>query len=150
MAKFVYRMQNILNIKYKLEEQAKQEYQEIVAKLNEAKDVLKVYESKKIDYMNEYRRLTSNVLDILMIESCKESIVYIDEKIRLQKNKITIIESDLERGRIKLTEVMKERKTHEKLKENQFDEFVNDLNSQEKKEIDELVSYMYNGDKDKE
>ena len=28
MAKFIYRMQNILNIKYKLEESAKQEYAE--------------------------------------------------------------------------------------------------------------------------
>ncbi len=36
MAKFFYRMQNILDIKYKLEEQAKQEYMAVRVRLNEA------------------------------------------------------------------------------------------------------------------
>ena len=39
---------------------------------------------------------------------------------------------------------MKDRKIHEKLKEKAFDEFKLELNDQEKKEIDELVSFNYN------
>lgn len=39
---------------------------------------------------------------------------------------------------------MVDRKTHEKLKENEFEEFKSELNSIEKKEIDELVSFKYN------
>ena len=38
---------------------------------------------------------------------------------------------------------MKDRKTHEKLRENAFDEFLMELSAEEKKEIDELVSYKY-------
>ena len=33
---------------------------------------------------------------------------------------------------------------HEKLKENQFDAFVKEMNDKESKEVDELVSYTYN------
>ena len=39
---------------------------------------------------------------------------------------------------------MKDRKVHEKLKEKAFDEFKLELNDQEKKEIDEVVSFNYN------
>lgn len=38
---------------------------------------------------------------------------------------------------------MIERKTHEKLKENAFEEFKEELKGQEKKEVDELVSFKF-------
>ena len=38
---------------------------------------------------------------------------------------------------------MKDRKTHEKLREKAFENFLIELSAQEKKEIDELVSYRY-------
>lgn len=37
-----------------------------------------------------------------------------------------------------------ERKIYEKLREKAFEEFKQELNAQEKKEIDELVSFNYN------
>ena len=40
-------------------------------------------------------------------------------------------------------DVMQERKTHEKLKEYAFDDFVKEMNAEESKEIDELVSYNF-------
>ena len=48
MAKFIYRMQNILNIKYKLEESAKQEYAE-------ARQTL-VAEEQKLDALKNANR----------------------------------------------------------------------------------------------
>ena len=42
-----------------------------------------------------------------------------------------------------LNEAMKERKIHEKLKEKAFDEFRQEENKKEQKEIDELVSYRF-------
>lgn len=38
---------------------------------------------------------------------------------------------------------MVERKTYDKLKEKAFEEFKIELNAQEKKEVDELVSYRF-------
>ena len=47
-------------------------------------------------------------------------------------------------ARERLNEIMQERKTHEKLKEHQFEAFLQELNTEEMKEIDQLVSYQHN------
>lgn len=144
MAKFMYRMQNILNIKYKLEEQAKQNYMEVRARLNEAEDVLEKLNQRKDSYFVTYRSLVSNKLDVLEIEQCKEAILVMDEYIANQHLVISQIEQELEEAVRKMNDAMKERKIHEKLKENQFEQFLQELNQEEMKEIDQLVSYQYN------
>ena len=57
MAKFRYRMQNILDIKYKLEEQAKQNYMEIRRRLNEAEVLLDRLEKRKETYFKIFLRI---------------------------------------------------------------------------------------------
>ena len=52
-------------------------------------------------------------------------------------------EAVVEQKRIALTEVMQERKTHEKLKEKAFEQFLKDELAAESKAIDELTSYTY-------
>ncbi len=98
MAKFVYRMQNILNIKYKLEEQAKQYYMTVRMRLNEAEAVLESLENRKEGYFQEYRVLLSEKLDVLEIESCKNSIILMDDYILNQKQVIQTIEAELLRA----------------------------------------------------
>ncbi len=49
-----------------------------------------------------------------------------------------------ELARQRLNNVMIERKTYEKLREKKMDEFKQELLLEEKKEIDELVSYTFN------
>ncbi len=144
MAKFVYRMQNILDIKYKLEEQAKQHYMEIRSRLNEAEDVLEQLNGRKEAYFDDYRNLLTDRLTILEIEECKEAIILMDEYIANQQNVIREIERELEEAVRLMNEAIQERKVHEKLKENQFEIFLQELNQEEAKEIDELISYQYN------
>lgn len=144
MAKFIYRMQSILDIKYKLEEQAKQQYMEVRIRLNEAQDMLDGLQKRKEEYFEAYRRLVSEKLDILEIENCKNAILILDEYIINQKNVVAAIEIELEQAAAAMKEAMKERKIHEKLKKNQFESFLQELNREEAKEIDQLVSYQYN------
>lgn len=144
MARFRYRMQNILDIKYKLEEQAKQRYMEVRIRLNEAMDVLAQFEQQKEGYFAAYRQLVSERLDLLEIEQCKNSILLTEEYIVNQQMLIAEIEKELEKATEQMKEAMKERKIHEKLKENQFQIFLQELNQEEAKEIDQLVSYQYN------
>lgn len=149
MAKFFYRMQNILDIKYKLEEQAKQEFMAVQHRLNEAMDELSHLEQRKNAYMQQYIQLVSHKLDVLEIEECKNAIILMDEYILNQQQVVKRIEHELEIATRKMSEAMKERKIHEKLKENQFEIFLQELNQEEAKEVDQLVSYQYN-DKNKE
>lgn len=143
MAKFMYKMQNILEIKYKLESQAKTNYANARAKLTQEQEKFKVLTDRQSNYENEMRRLMSSRLDILEIKSCKIAIEKTKNDIKQQILQITVAERNLEQARIKLYEVMSDRKVHEKLKENAFEGFLKELNVQESKEIDELVSYTY-------
>ena len=79
MAKFLYRMQNILDIKYKLEEAAKQEYREARGKLDEAEEDLKKQLARRNEYLQEYQNAITGKLDLLQIDECSNSIEVIDE-----------------------------------------------------------------------
>lgn len=144
MAKFVYRMQNILDIKYKLEEAAKQEYAEKRARLNEEEAKLDKLKERKEAYYRDYVSALQGKLDYLKIDNCAQAVeimkMYIDE----QNEQIKKCSRELEQARIQLNQVMQERKMHEKLKEKKFDMFVSEVNAAENKETDQLVSYMYN------
>ncbi|CCX88811.1 flagellar export protein FliJ [Clostridium sp. CAG:590] len=150
MAKFVYRMENILNIKYKLEEQAKQEYMTVRVRLNEEEGKLNALQNRKQEYFAQYRDLLKERLDVLQIETCKEAILLMDEYIATQEQVVARIEEELELAIAKMKEAIKERKIHEKLKEKQFEIFLQELNQEEMKEIDQLISYQYNHSSDQE
>ncbi len=150
MAKFIYRMQNILDIKYKLEEQAKQEYMAVQARLNEEKDRLQDLEDRKAAYFTQYRILLQERLDILEIETCKNAIILMDEYIHNQQLVVARVEKELEQAVRKMNEAMQERKIHEKLREKQWETFLQELSQEEMKEIDQLISYQYNHGQEQE
>ena len=144
MAKFIYRMQSILDIKYKLEEQAKQHYMSVRTRLNTALNELEVLNKRKDEYFNTYRELLAKKLDVLEIETCKNAILIMDEYIEEQQMKVSQIEQELNKAVDAMNIAMKERKIYEKLREHQFEEFLQELNREEMKEIDQLVSYQFN------
>lgn len=143
MARFRYSMQSILNIKTKMETQAKQEFSVASAALREEEERLQALYDRKAGYEREAEALLSGILRIREIEDNKRAILCMDEYIAGQKRRITIAERNLEQARERLTEVMRERKTHEKLKEKAFEQFLADEKRREGKEVDELTSYTY-------
>lgn len=144
MAGFVYRMQNILDLKYKLEEQKKQEYAQVQIRLNEAEAYLQSLEQRLEADVENLRKATSGTLKLLEIESCKNAIIFRRDQIARQQQMVKSLRGEVERARIRLNEAMQDRKMHEKLRENEFEEFMQEMNLQESKEIDQLVSYTYN------
>lgn len=144
MAGFVYRMQNILDIKHKLEEQKKAEYAQIQGRLTDAEQCLSALEQQLEQDIENLRYATLKTLDLLEIERCKNAITYRTDRIAKQKHLVMSLRGEVERARIRLNEAMQDRKKHEKLRENEFEEFVQEMNHKENKEIDELVSYNYN------
>ena len=63
--------------------------------------------------------------------------------IRRQMIQVQVAEKNVEAARQKLEEVMKERKTQEKLREKDFEDFKQQLAQEDNKVVDELVSYSY-------
>lgn len=143
MARFIYRMQNILEIKRKLEEQARMEYGLARAKLNEEEEKLEQLRRRKADYEELSRQLLQETLKLLEVREAKEAILRMDEFIERQKQEIRKAEQALEQERIKLQKAIQERKIHEKLRENAYEEYLFEEKAAENREIDELTSYTY-------
>lgn len=143
MARFHYSMQSILDIKLKMETQAKQEFSAARAALDREEEKLAGLIDRKKGYEDKAAELLAGTLDLQEIEENQAAILSMDRFIADQRVRVAAAEKNLERAREQLTEVMKERKTHENLKEKAFDQFLVEENRREGKEIDELTSYVY-------
>lgn len=143
MAKFKYKLQNILDIKYRMEDQAKAVFAAAQAKLDEEEAIRDHLIQRRIEYEIKGRRLREEVLDLIDMRDNDRAIENIKGQIKEQEKNVEAARKTVEQARLRLTDAMQERKIHEKLKENSFDEFKHEVNAAESKEIDELVSYTY-------
>ncbi len=153
MAKFRYKMQNILNVKEKLEDQAKNEFSLAVAERNEEQEKLEKLLIKQSGYEARLKELSLGALDFHEIRTCKEAINTMKRLIRDQMIRLSKAERKVELQRQKLNLAQQERKTHDKLKEKAFEVFLDELNKEEIKQIDELTSFkdaMNDGKPDEE
>lgn len=143
MAKFVFKMESILSIKYKLEDQAKAEYGMEIAKLREEERKLEVLIAKKEAYQDALTQAVQDALVIREIKVLENSVENAKYNINVQKFVIKQQQQRVDQAREKLDNAMKERKTFEKLKEKAFEQFKLEIEAQERKEIDELVSFRF-------
>ncbi len=143
MAVFRYRMQNVLNVKEKMEDQAKAEFAEAMAALNAEEEKLAALVARREWYEEEGRRMRREAIDVNELRDNTHALDNLKEQIEAQKQNVAAAQAGVDRARNNLNTAMQERKIQEKLKENAFDEFVRELNAAESKEIDELVSYRH-------
>lgn len=143
MARFIFSLESILQIKWKLEDQAKAEYAVQMAQLQREQEKLEALQKHKEEVQEQLRQQICAVLDLFMIRQLEDGIENIKYNINLQKIVVFKQQKQVTQARGKLNEAMKERKTYEKLKENAFEEFKKQLNAEEQKEINELVSFRF-------
>lgn len=143
MAKFIYRMQSILDIKQKMEEQAKMEFAAARMRLNEEEEKLQYLIERKENYEQQGRELLKDSLHVRSIMENTDAIARMKEFVEQQQLVVKKAEKQLDVARERLKEAMQESKTHEKLKEKAFEAFVREENAKEAKEVDELTSYTY-------
>ena len=143
MAKFIFKLESILSIKTKLEDQAKAEYGMEVLKLREEEQKLAILQERKDNFEYQLSQAVTGRLDIINIKRLEDAVENIKYNIKLQILVIRKQEERVARARAKLDNAMKERKIDEKLKEKAFEEFKAEINAQEQKEIDQLVSFRF-------
>lgn len=143
MAKFVYRMQSILNIKSQMENQAKMELGQAQRRLSEEEERLEALYVRKESYLEEGRKLRLDSLKVQSLRDNEYAVARMEEFIEAQKENIKRAEQLVEEARQKLQEIMQERKMQEKLREKAFKQFIREENAKESKEVDELTSYTY-------
>lgn len=143
MARFRYSLQSILDIKMKMETQAKQEFSAARNALDEEETKLAALYDRKSFYESEAERLRKGVLVFLDMEENRRSILVMEDYIRAQTIQVRRAEQRLEKAREALAAVMMERKTHETLRDKAFEAFLQEENRAESKVVDELTSYTY-------
>ena len=143
MAKFTYRMQSILDIRYQLETQAKMEFGRAQMRLMNEEEKLKKLIDRKEAYLEEGRKMRSDALRVDDLRDNRNAVLIMDEMIAMQKVQVSLAAKEAEAARLKLQEAMQERKMHEKLKEKAFEQYMYEENTAEGKAVDELTSYTY-------
>ena len=143
MARFRYKMQNILDIKEKMETQAKQLFSETKKVLDAETEALDALYARRAEIEQHAVDVLKGELHLHKIEDSQMSRIICEQKIADQKLRVERARAEFEKAREELEEAVKERKTHEKLKERQFDEFIREENRAESKSIDELTTYTY-------
>ena len=143
MPAFHFKMQNILNIKEKLEAQQKIEYARANAALMEEQDKLAQLFIRRKEYTDQFKEKQTGELDIREIHFLKSAIDQVGNMISDQLKVVDAAQRRLEAERVRLDKAMQERKTYEKLKERAFEKFKADIIYKEGKETDELVAYTH-------
>ena len=144
MAKFKYRMQNILDVKMKLESQAKIAYGIANQKYLDEQQKLQEIKLRRASYERVLKESMIGTIDVRQVSHARADVNTMKTLMRRQMMEVHKAERMLEDARRALNEIMMERKTHEKLKEKAFEQFKAELNAEESKEIDQLVSFTYN------
>ena len=144
MAKFKYRMQNILDVKMKLESQAKIAYGIANQKYLEEQKKLQEIVLRRSSYEKILKESMMGTIDVRQVSRARADVNTIKTIMRRQMMEVHKAERVMEDARKALNEIVMDRKTHEKLKEKAFEQFLEELKAEESKEIDQLVSYTYN------
>ncbi len=142
---FNFKFQSILDLKVRLEDQKKSKYGEANEELKRQEDKLNVLYEERMHQFNLMRERGKVGL------TPKELIVYnnyierLKRSIEIQKVVVERAKRAVEKARLELVEAAKQRKMFETLKEKKLEEYWEDYYKKEQSQLDEIVSYKYNG-----
>ena len=143
MKKFKYSMENLLQIKQKLEDQTKIAYGNARLQHRNEEEKLEQMVSKQNIWEDELRGLRCAKLDLIKIRQYEYALDHLKQKINQQMTIVRNAAHRLEVARIRLNQAVIDRKTQERLKEKAFDEYMLELDAEERKEVDERNSFHY-------
>ena len=142
---FNFKFQSILDLKIRLEDQKKSKYGEANEELKNQRDKLNVLLEER-EY--QYNLMIDKEKDGI---TPKELIVYnnymdrLKKSIEIQNVVVEKAKKAVEKARLELVEAAKQRKMFETLKEKQLEEYWEAYYKKEQAQLDEIVSYKYNG-----
>lgn len=143
MVKFQYSLQNILNIKEKMEEQKKMALSDANQHLRTEENRLNGLHTRRDSLNNHFRSTVSGRVTVRQLRDFNKAHDYVQTSI---KNQCIVIEEAsrvVEEKRIILQQALMERQMYEKLKEKAYEAYLSEANKEEQKHLDEIVSYKY-------
>ena len=144
MARFVYRMQSILNLKLHQEDQAKMVFGQAQHALNEEEEKLRHLQNRKQGYIEEGVKLrNASILDVKGISENRDAAERMDVIIADQAEGVENCRLRLESARLRLTQAIQERRIQERLRERAYEDYLELERQEEIKESDQRTSFTY-------
>lgn len=143
MAKFVFKLQTLLNVKKQMEENMKNELGKAIRSLEDEKRTYCEIEGEREEVI---RQVGSESSKGIKVEKIKEYTAYISHlkiKLERQQENINVAADIVDKYREQLIQVMQEREMLDKLREKRFEEFTRELIKDEQKVSDEITNYKY-------
>jgi len=161
MAKFVYKMQSLLNIKEKLEDQAKTAFGLAKAVLNEEEEKLAEFVKKKNQYIEQKRETMASISpnmsegrsvrqQLISLNQLENAVKTMELRIAEQILVVKQAEKNVQLAQAKLENAMKERKIQEKLREHALEEFLKEMEAADQQEINQLVTFRFGKARERE
>lgn len=150
MAKFDFRLQVLLNVKRQLEKSVKNELGIAIRELENQKAILNEIQLVIASQENEYRKDGARKIRLSKLKQRLEYIRSMYEKEDLQQQRVNEEIRNVDKIRVRLIEIMKEKKLLENLKEKELIEFKRQQDKIERIHIDELASYAKYTNEEKE
>jgi flagellar protein FliJ len=144
MAKFIFKLQPLLNIKEQMEEQLKNELGKAIQKLEAEKQVYRKLEQQRVECIFNAGSEASQGVRVDKLKDYSSYITFLKKKMEKQKENINLVQKNVDNYREQLIRVVQEKEMLEKLKEKKYREFLDEQQELEQKLIDEVVNYKYN------
>lgn len=148
---FKFKLQIVLDVKEKREEEEKEKLAKLFKLKADEEAVLAKLEREKFDTLEELKeKQKTGGINVEKIKMYHAHLKKLDHRITNQKLRLTEIDIAIDKQREALLEATKEKKTFEKLKEKHYDEWLKELDAEERKFIDELATIRFARDKQTE
>lgn len=143
MAVFRFRMQSILDMKEKMEQQSKNEFAQAQKELLEEEEEMQKLRRKEELLYEEGMRLRQSTIEIQEILDNKKAIEHVKGLIEQQRLAVVMAEKKVDAATKRMMDARVQTKTYEKLREKAMAEYQMEENKKENKEVDELNSYRF-------
>ena len=141
MAKFIFKLKSLLNIKTQMEDALKNELSKATRRLEDEKGILKNFKDEQKKCMSEISSESSNGVTVDRLRTYNAYISFLKEKIQNQTKEVKSAQQVVDKYREELIQASKEKKMLETLKEKQYNEYLKEQERQEIKRIEEVISY---------
>ena len=138
-----FRLEKVLNYKETIEDFKRTEFGEVNQKLNKAEQILLDYNNYKESLIKDKNNSTikTNIGNLKLFNNYLKDI---SVNIETQEQIVYETKEELEKVKEELLIAMQEKKSFEKLKEKDYEEFLDESKKKEDKIIDEIVTFNIN------
>lgn len=140
MTSYNFRLEKVLNYKEDIESFKKIEFGNINLKLNKEEEKLSNYNLNKERLVTK-KKESINSISIGHLKLYNDYLYDISSNIENQEQVIDEIKVELKKAKDELLIAMQERKSFEKLKEKDHNEFLSEVKKKEEKVVDEIISF---------